>query len=155
LKNLIINNESQGSFLEFKTKLNINGAIDVWSFCITTYRHDYCHLANKKAIEKLKMENLQNDKLEVNFLTRKFIENGDFPIFNWKIERNVFDYKNEVSIFVRMDKEFITEKDINEFLTLFVLKRYKAFEDKNKIQMSRSISDSNISFDKFNNFILN
>jgi hypothetical protein len=155
LKNLIHKNESKESFIEFKTKLNINGSIEIWTFLISTYRYDYCSLAKKKAIEELKKSNLQKDKLEVNFLTRNYIENGTYPIFNWKIERNVFHYKNEKSIFVRMDKEFITESDINKFLKLFVKNKYKTFENKDKIQISLSISELNISFDKFNNFILN
>lgn len=107
----------------------ING--DEWSFTFSTYEDDLTSINYQKAKEHLNSKfkgipiSYSND--DIMQLTTNYLDNNVYHLAHReKVERNMMDLANEFSVYVRLDKPFISDKDVEDFILKFKEKRYKA-----------------------------
>lgn len=96
-----------------------------WTFTFSTYKDDLIsHVYNKVISES------ENELSHIEILKRideELRNNPSLPTGKYKVERNIYDFKNENSVFIRIDREIISDEDMDHFINRFKNEGYRMF----------------------------
>lgn len=96
-----------------------------WVFTFSTYKDDLVsHIYNKIVSQS------ESELSHIEILKRideELRKNPSLPTGKYKVERNIYDFKNENSVFIRIDREIISDEDMNHFINRFKNEGYRMF----------------------------
>lgn len=115
-------------------KLNIFDEDKVWKFTFSTYKDDLISLNYNEALKSFYRKKSMM-KLNNNYSNEDLIKKTDFLISENpnliskrnKAERNILDVKNKRSMYIRIDKDNITNDDIENVIKRFEKDKYNIF----------------------------
>ncbi len=98
-----------------------------WTFTFSTYKDDLVSYIYNKVISESESELFHTDILRK--VDKELKKSPSLPTGKYKVERNIFDSKNENSVFIRLDRELITDEDMEHFIKRFQSEGYRMFSN--------------------------